>query len=66
MFLPLPSWDTSAVLSGLPVKIWKKRDGIEMHGTLAQCVERFLSLPVHQQRDCTLRIVGRLRLKAWL
>ena len=61
---PSPCWDAPSLLSGLPVTNWKKRTGAEMRGTLAQCVERFLNLPYHQQRDCSLRIDGYRTLEA--
>jgi hypothetical protein len=51
-------WNCPARLSGLPVTNWKKRTGSEMHGSLAACVERWLGLPEHQQRDCYLSIEG--------
>ena len=49
-----PTWDTPAHLVGLPCTNWKRRTGVEMRGTLAQCIERWLSLPPHQQQDCSL------------
>ena len=49
-----PSWDTPAHLVGLPCTNWKRRTGVEMRGTLALCIQRWLSLPPHQQQNCTL------------
>jgi hypothetical protein len=49
-----PVWNTPAHLFGLPIKNWKRKSGIEMRGTLAECIQRFLSLPQHQQQNCTL------------
>jgi len=49
-----PTWDTPARVIGLPCTNWKKRTGIELRGTLAQCVARWLDLQSHQQRECTL------------
>jgi hypothetical protein len=48
------TWDTPAHLVGLPCTIWKRRTGVEMHGTLAQCIARRLGLPPHQQQNCSL------------
>lgn len=51
---PDPDWNIQAHLWGLPYTNWKKRTGYEMRGTLAECIERFLSLPYHQQINCEL------------
>jgi hypothetical protein len=52
--LSKPSWDTPAHLVGLPYTNWKRKTGFEMRGTLAECIQRWLSLPQHQQQNCTL------------
>jgi hypothetical protein len=49
-----PAWETPAHLFGLPLKSWKRKSDIEMRGTLAECVKRFLNLPQHHQQNCTL------------
>ena len=49
-----PTWDTPAHLFGLPLKSWKRKGDCEMRGSLAECVQRFLSLPQHHQQNCTL------------
>ena len=49
-----PTWDTPTHLIGLPCTNWKRRTGIEMDGTLAQCIARRLGLPPHQQQNCSL------------
>lgn len=54
MSKPQPTWTTPAHLFGLPITNWKRRAGCEMRGTLAECIQRFLSLPKHQQQNCTL------------
>jgi hypothetical protein len=52
--LSKPSWNTPAHLFGLPYTSWKRKTGCEMRGTLAKCIQRWLSLPQHQQQNCTL------------
>ena len=49
-----PDWNTPARLDGLPCTNWKKRTGVTMDGTLAECVARWLSLQGYQQPDCSL------------
>ena len=49
-----PPWDTPAHLLGLPCTNWKRRTGVEMRATLAECIQRWLSLPAHQQQNCSL------------
>jgi hypothetical protein len=49
-----PTWDSPAHLFGLPYTNWKRKSGCEMRGTLAECVQRFLSLPQHHQQNCIL------------
>ena len=49
-----PTWNTPARLIGLPCTTWKRRTGVEMRGTLAECILRWLNLPAHQQQDCSL------------
>jgi len=51
-----PDWNTPAHLSGLPCTNWKRRTGMEMRDTLAACIKRWLDLPAHQRRDCTLYV----------
>ena len=51
---PKPEWDTPARIDGLPAKNWKTREGVPLADTLADCITRWLSLPSHHQRDCTL------------
>ena len=54
-----PSWNAPARLFGLPLlRGWKHKADIEMRDTFAACVHRFLSLPQHQQQNCTLTIDG--------
>ena len=48
------TWSSPARLWGMPYTNWKKRTGYEMHGTLAECVTRWLSLPGDQQRACQM------------
>jgi hypothetical protein len=47
-------WDAPAHIWGLPITSWKKRTGYELHGTLAQCIARWLDLPGYQQQECQL------------
>ena len=54
MSKPKPTWDTPARIDGLPATNWKKRTGVTLDGTLADCITRWLSLQPHQQRECTL------------
>lgn len=49
-----PAWDTPARLDGLPCTNWKKRAGVTLDGTLADCVARWVSLADQQKRNCTL------------
>jgi hypothetical protein len=53
-----PLWNAPAHLFGLPIRSWKHKADIEMRGTMAECVQRFLNLPQHQQQNCTLTIDG--------
>lgn len=56
--MPQPQWTTPAHVVGLPYTNWKRKTGFEMRGTLAQCVQRFLSLPQHHAQNVTLTIEG--------
>jgi hypothetical protein len=56
--LPEPSWDTHARLDGLPATNWKRRTGVTMDGSLAACLEKWLSLPHHHQINCSLAVSG--------
>ena len=49
-----PTCETPARLDGLPCTNWKRRAGVTMEGTRAECVARWLSLTDHDKRDCTL------------
>lgn len=49
-----PTWNTPSHLFGLPLRSWKRKADCEMRGTLAECVQRFLSLPQHHQQNCAL------------
>lgn len=51
-----PSWNAPAHLVGLPYTNWKRKTGFEMRGTLAECVQRALSLPDHNAQNITLTI----------
>ncbi|HUE65806.1 MAG TPA: hypothetical protein VMO78_15635 [Rhizomicrobium sp.] len=53
---PAKTADRLILFSGLPVTNWKKRAGYEIRGTMAECVEKWLSLPDYQKRDCRLRV----------
>ena len=52
--MPQPTWTTPARINGLPCTNWKRRTGVTLDGTLAECIERWLSLPDHTKRDCDL------------
>lgn len=56
--MPEPDWTASARLDGLPAKSWKRRTGVTMDGTLAECLEKWLALPHHHQINCSLSVVG--------
>ncbi len=49
-----PSWDVPAKLDGLPYTNWKRRTGYTETGTLAQMVQRWLTVPWHIQFGCLL------------
>ncbi len=49
-----PAWDTPARLDGLPCTNWKRRTGVTMEGTVAQCATRWLSLADHDKQNCTM------------
>ena len=49
-----PEWEDPAQLDGLPYTNWKRRAGYTETGTLAQMVERWLSVPWHVQACCHL------------
>src|ERR1700760_2096655 len=49
-----PAWDTPARLDGLPVTNWKRRTGYSQTGTVAELVERWLSLAFNHQQECSL------------
>jgi hypothetical protein len=49
-----PNWNTPARLNGLPCANWKKRTGVTMDGTVADCITRWLSLQGYQQRDVSM------------
>jgi hypothetical protein len=51
---PSPSWETPAHLRG--PRIGRKM--FEVRGTMADCVEAFLSLAHHHQQDCELSPAG--------
>jgi hypothetical protein len=52
--MPEPPWHAPAHLWGLPVTSWKKKDGFDLRGTLAECIARWLSLAAHHQRNCEM------------
>ena len=49
-----PYWDTPARLDGLPCTNWKRREGVTMDGSMADCIARWLDLADHHKRNCTL------------
>ena len=49
-----PDWNTPAQLDGLPVRHWKRRTGYTERGTVAQLVQRWLTLPWNIQTECSL------------
>lgn len=49
-----PTWDTPAHMDGLPCSNWKRRTGVTLNGTVADCVERWLSLADHDKRNCSM------------
>jgi hypothetical protein len=48
-----PSWETAARIDGLPCTNWKKRTGVTISGTLAQCISRWIDLLGHQRQNCS-------------
>jgi len=50
-----PAWDTPARIDGLPCTNWKRRTGVTLDGTVADCVIRWLSLADHDKRNCSMR-----------
>jgi hypothetical protein len=53
-----PTWDTPARIDGLPATNWKRRTGVTMDGTVADCITRWLTLAGHDQRNVTMRWGG--------
>jgi hypothetical protein len=53
-----PDWNTPSRLNGLPATNWKRRSGVTMDGTFAECLERWLGLPHHHQINCSLSVEG--------
>src|SRR5690348_17471299 len=51
---PNPPGIPPAALDGLLCTNWKRRVGVTLDGTMADCVARWLSLADHAKRDCTL------------
>jgi hypothetical protein len=49
-----PDWNTPAHLDGLPVRHWKRRTGYTERGTVAELVQRWLTLPWNIQMECSL------------
>lgn len=49
-----PAWDTPARMDGLPCTNWKKRTGVTLSGTMADCIARWIALPSHQQQNCSI------------
>ena len=49
-----PDWNTPAHMDGLPVRHWKRRTGYTERGTVAQLVQRWLTLPWNIQMECSL------------
>ena len=49
-----PTWDTPARLDGLPCTNWKRREGVTLDGSMADCISRWLNLADHDKRNCTL------------
>lgn len=56
--MSIPDWTAPARLDGLPATNWKRRTGVTMDGTLAECLERWLSLPHRDQINCSLSVRG--------
>lgn len=56
--MTIPDWTVPARLDGLPATNWKRRTGVTMDGTLAECLERWLSLPHSDQINCSLSVRG--------
>jgi hypothetical protein len=49
-----PAWDTPARVDGMPVTSWKRRTGYSMSGTVADLIQRWLSLPWNIKMECSL------------
>ena len=49
-----PDWNTPSHMDGLPVRHWKRRTGYTERGTVAQLVQRWLTLPWNIQMECSL------------
>ncbi len=49
-----PDWNTPAHMDGLPVRHWKRRTGYTERGTVAQLVQRWLTLPWNIPMECSL------------
>lgn len=49
-----PAWNTPARMDGLPGTNWKRRTGVSLEGTVADCVARWLSLADHDKRNCSM------------
>lgn len=49
-----PAWDSVAHMFGMPFANFRRREGHEMRGTMAECCERWLGLPYNARWGVTL------------